>query len=408
MQELNPSNQQKVIEFLHSGDPANDLLAFEMIKYVELNKTLMIALIYIQKVTNVKQIKRDLSNFFSKDTNHRLNLNPELESIKSELESERFFYPSYTNLRKYFSHNETLDFLFFLAMRYRHLGFAERFLIHDNGEHPKRNLIVDILMTSQKQKSFSDFVLLSGLSFNELERADEKLLKDKYGKQRINYRFTDLKADKLSTNFQKLRFNQVEIKSFNQNYISIFPEFLFSFPFTHTLRLPIDTVNVFPKVGENQVNIKQLELTCSDNVEFTNFDFLNLFSGLKTIIIKGGYVCHPNTFLGLGKISIQSSAEFKSTEGYKINAPLKGISNIASYLNKMPLSINERLYFFSKLLRLRNLGNMSFFSDEELKRLEEFIPSRHGEQRIMDWGTLREIKFRKLGPEIDFYIQQIS
>jgi len=434
-------NEQKILELLYTGEPANDLLAFEMIKHLEKDKMLLIALFCIQWSIKNRELIESINNFLDKDICLKKFSYRERYLIKSFI-IDKLSRNEYLNLRGHLSNQAILDILFLLIKRGRgrkrirendDLDLIKFFLIYDDGGHPKRKFVVDKLANFPLDGyRRSGSLPLYGLFYEELKECFRNKQLELRGGRRIkgkktrlvqsakgvrslsrmmkivsNLNIVDLKTDSFPINIQKFQFKRIRLRSLKDEFISVLPEYLFLFKNFESLDLSIDNLNIFKKAYKEKISVNELVLNCTRNVEITSFDFLDLFSNLKEVTINHGFISHPRILLGLGKVKVRSSFSLRFNSEYEMMFNRKMISFIALFLNEMPLSTQEREYFFTKILALRDLGNMSTFSDKEIERLAEFIPTNRPVRRIMDGPIRKELTLRNLGFEISGYLNEI-
>jgi len=414
------SQTEKILNLLHTKEPANDLLSFEIIKQLEDSSAFKIPLMGLLLCETLK--KTSMKNEILEYLKPTLTANQKrfLSNASSRnLNKVRGRYNR--NFEKYFSITEISNILYFLV--HRDKVSPDVYLAFPNKEHSKREEMVDLLIENRfvkkanhRSRVFNEFNF-SFLYPNEMEKFLNRALfhfQKNPNLKDVTFRFDFdlnlLKTQEIPSTILNLK--KVDLKIYDSSKytrgIRYFPKFIFSFKNVSTLTLNLFDESELPNDWSSAYGWEKMILKYSEKCTISDFNFLATIPKLERVEITSKHFrfSHPEIFLQAKHVYIdvisnrrsmdttETSQIFSSTEGYALHSKLnlRSFLRITNALKKSDLSYQNQI----KFLKMVNASEHSYdelktFSFDKILELFEgkairLIKNRRTNEISIDWG----------------------
>ena len=344
----------KILELLYSGNAASDLLAFELIQHIEDNSSFVLPFMGVLFTPTSQRMSIQtldlLQPFITRE---------QLGYFKKRPNGIKNFYLRESYLA-YFTEKELAEIAY---MTVRRKGFGiHAFLIFDDGSHPNRSIIFDILL---KEKINYNHLIIKGLFPDEMERYIEFIFLRNPSLEFDSLSIEYLKKAHISKQLLKASFEAVE---YTDTLIEYLPKELLKLKGVKRLLLKIKKTTKLPNDWEELKNLEELYFGKTSYV-FTDFTFLDGLPKLEWLSVDNQYFSHPDILLRKNLPKIHSG-HFISSEGFEVNnegqiVNKKRIFSLAQALGNSSLSLVKQKKFLRKLMNQK----MSSLSKEELEEL---------------------------------------
>lgn len=377
--------KEKILELLYSGESANDLLAFEIIKQLEDKKAFYFPLVslcmvtrdaifqeniyeYLEPVLHQKH-KEYVTLFQKKNKNKRIGRG--IAALLGNLYGKSnltFLYSGNKKIKDFFLPEEVSELLFFFARRtgegtIRYFDFND-----DKSNHPKRMEVLNLHLN--KLKIGRDIIRIPCLYWKEIE----------YYLERIKSFFLAKKLKHITLHLSNIKSESLPLNILSQFSIKLkiivngdFPSYLFNLNKLESLQLVLnDSTNNFPNDWNKSNGIKKLSIHSNQSFAFTNLDFVDTVPELESIVLSGVFLNHPDLLLKNFKVKIKyGDIVFSSIEGYESIDQVYWRYGICLDLIKASnLSLNEKRELLIKILNQEeDIPDIKRLSTNDLRRL---------------------------------------
>jgi len=150
------------------------------------------------------------------------------------------------------------------------------------------------------------------------------------------------------------------------------PLYLQKFKSIPNLTLNIENEKVIPKDWSQFGIFESIYFWCRGECVFTNFDFIETISGLRSVSIQGGILNHPDMLLHKSEIKITFwNIEFLSVEGYPIEKKkYKKFGFGLAIIKILNFPLEQKRKLLTKVLKKRDgMEEMEVFTEDYIQML---------------------------------------
>ena len=348
--------QLKILDLFYSGEHANDLLVFEIVKQMEKDQFAILLLNSLILASKSLAFKKEVYKYIRSDFSEKYHLGIRLFTKKPF--GHFAIKPLLNLLELAFSKLEILEL--FYRMTKRTGKGHDVFLIVDNKDHPKRAEVLQNFLKIEKGSLLS----IPGLFPEEIEESTIDFFEKNPKAERLQISLNSLKSTQIpAIIFSKKIDSLIYRDSFLTEKSKSFPDFIFQFEGLRKLTLNLHPEMSIPKDWSSLDALTILAFS-KEGLVFQNIDFLNTLPNLK--FVSNMTLGKPELFLQKAQFEISSSdIPERIRNKQRIILPSEIISQIGNDLKKSELSEERQQYFFGKLLRQK----LAKFSEEEREEL---------------------------------------
>ncbi|MFK7776113.1 MAG: hypothetical protein AB8F94_28585 [Saprospiraceae bacterium] len=353
-------DEKKVIELLASNQPANDLIALEIIKHSQDLKP------HLGKLLVILSGAKDDADWVYRYSYVKPFINSQ---AKEYLEINRRHSRNYklypTNFLEYFGRKVGVDMAY---IEFHKDPFnAGTFLQLEERKHPKRKEVFQKFLEQNSTEGNVHWIKVNGLYFKELELLLTKLFSISDLNPIPHLSFLSYKSKEVPQLLFTRKYVNVQIEF---NYTKpIFPSFIFQLKGVQKLTLPFYNSWKFPTDWSGLDNLREINLFGADKgFVFKNLDFIDALPLLERIQLSLHYLANP-IILIRKRLPDMHGFQFKNDLGFPIKLPVNIILQIAEALGNSDLDNQQRKFYFKKFLHLKKLEDAQWFPLDDRKIL---------------------------------------
>jgi len=338
MKEELTTQKEKILDLLYTGESANDLLVFELIKQMEDKKAYYLPLIYLMLDSFGSEFSENILKFLKPviSSRHRKCIEKIDDLMETGLLHSVFLFfrrinPSFISkpvIVDFFSNSELTELSYFHIKRTG--DGMPYFFYFDEGHHSKRTEIFDLYLKEIHTRA----LILYYFSSKEIEMV----------------------FDYVWTNFLSFR----------------------------SLDLFIKDENTLPKDWSKLNSVSEIKIVGKENCVFGNFDFLNTVSDLRAAYISGVKLSQPDVLIRDYNFRMKiDDVEFTNPkfdhwgpftfyEQVLLEDRALDYGNFLFVIKKSNLSFaKKKKLFYEKIIQPISRYRLNMFSMEELLSLED-------------------------------------
>jgi len=393
MQEFNNTQQQKILELLYTGEPANDLLAFEIIKQLKVDNEFYLTMICLAMIIEDRTLISEILQYLSTSLTpqhkaylilfdlekppHKKGFGHGLTTLfVRQLKEIPFLYKEGKKIEDYFSKQEISELIFFNAKR---TGKGSEAFFENNEDeclHPKRVEMLNLYLEKRKEGIFRVPYLFT----DEIEILFENIVSQSSEFQLLNMgiQVNKLREDRLPSNVLDFLFKGISLGDSNLNFsLTHIPSFIFDFKKIRELFLCIKDSKVLNQNWKYSTGIKFVNIIAQGDCEISNLDGFKTLYNLSILKINGAKVPNPDYLLEMPHYSFVvkfSELRFSSIKNYNIHVDqsFSDFQFALKLIRNTNLSINEKRKYLEKVLnRKQSVSDINALSIEDMEALWE-------------------------------------
>jgi hypothetical protein len=360
-------NEQKIIDLLASDEPANELIALEIIKQSEDLKPHLGMLLVI-----LSGAKDEV------DWAYRYSYVKPL----IDLETRQYLENGHRHSGKY--KFTALSFLEFcgrqVSLDMTYIQFckdpskAPIFLQLDQDNHPKRKEVFQSFLEQNSTEENVHWIKIDGLDFDELELLLVKLFSISNINPIPHLNFRSYKSKSVPEILFTRKYTTVTVEF---TYATpFFPSFLFQLQGVQKLTLPFHKDWKLPTDWSRLNDLKTIDFyNIAQGFVFDNFDFIDTLPLLEKVNLALHYLSNPYILIRKrlpnfpGLLSDLPDFKFKKGLGFSIKLPPSNILKVGEALGNSDLDNQQRKIYFKKLLRLKRMEDAQWLPLDDIKVL---------------------------------------